>query len=328
VMKRRELLRRGGALALPTALAPQMLWAQDIGYPKPGSTIRYVVPFPPGGLTDVMARQLGQQLAERWKVTVVVDNKPGGGGQIGADAVAKAPGDGYTLLAITLTHAANVTLFPKAPFNFQKDLKPVALLAGSPMLVVVPASSPIKDLRDLMAQSRARALNGGSSGNGTPPHLMLALFNDLNNAQIQHVPYKGGAPSMTDLIGGQLDVVFSNMPESISHVKNGKLRGLAIASTARHPLLPDVPTTAEAGLPALQVENWTGMMAPAAMPGAAVQKLSEDVVRIMATPDVEERARTQGFRIDARPADRFGSFLNEEIVRWARVIKAADIRAD
>jgi len=259
---------------------------------------------------------------------VVVDNKPGGGGQIGADAVAKAPGDGYTLLAITLTHAANVTLFPKAPFNFQKDLKPVALLAGSPMLVVVPASSPIKDFRDLMAQSRARALNGGSSGNGTPPHLTLALFNDLTNAQIQHVPYKGGAPSMTDLIGGQLDVVFSNMPESIPHVKNGKLRALAIASTARHPLLPDVPTTAEAGLPALQVENWTGMMAPAAMPGAAVQKLSEDVVRIMAAPDVEERARTQGFRIDARRADPFGSFLNEEIARWARVIKAADIRAD
>ncbi|WP_409970373.1 Bug family tripartite tricarboxylate transporter substrate binding protein [Piscinibacter sp.] len=327
-MNRRELLCRGSGLALPAALAPQWLWAQGIDYPKPGSTIRYVVPFPPGGLTDVMARQLGQQLAERWKVTVVIDNKPGGGGQIGADAVAKAPGDGHTLLAITLTHAANVTLFPKASFDFKKDLKPVALLAGSPMLVVVPASSPIKDFRDLMAQARTRALNGGSSGNGTPPHLTLALFNDLVKTQIQHVPYKGGAPSMTDLIGGQLDAVFSNMPESMPHVKSGKLRALAIASTARHPLVPDVPTTAEAGLPALQVENWTAMMAPSTTPDAAVHKLGAEVVKIMTSPDIDERARAQGFRVDARPADRFGSFLDEEIARWARVIKTAGIRAD
>lgn len=327
-MKRRELMMRASALALPAALAPQWLWAQAIDYPKPGSTIRYVVPFPPGGLTDVMARQIGQQLGERWKVTVVIDNKPGGGGQIGADAVAKASGDGNTLLAITLTHAANVTLFPKAPFSFQKDLKPVALLAGSPMLVVVPAASPIKDFRDLMAQSRARSLNAGSSGSGTPPHLTLALFNELNKSTIQHVPYKGGAPSMTDLIGGQLDVVFSNMPESIPHVKSGKLRALALASAFRHPLVPDVPTTGEAGLPALQVENWTAMMAPATMPDAAVQKLAAEVLKIMATPELEERARNQGFRVDARGPERFAAFLNEEIARWARVIKTADIRAE
>ena len=327
-MNRRELLRRGGALALPAALAPQWLAAQGIDNPKPGATIRYVVPFPPGGLTDVMARQLGQQLGERWKATVVIDNKPGGGGQIGADAVAKSAGDGNTLLAVTLTHAANVTLFPKSPFNFHRDLKPVALLAGSPMLVVVPASSPIKDFGDLLVQARTRKLNGGSSGNGTPPHLTLALFNDLAKAQIQHVPYKGGAPSMTDLIGGQLDVVFSNMPESISHVKSGKLRALAIASATRHPLLPDVPTTADAGLPALQVENWTGVMAPSATPSAVIGKLSTEIMKIMAAPDVEARARSQGFRIDARPADRFGRFLDDEIARWARVIKAADIRMD
>ncbi len=327
-MQRRELLRRGGWLAMPALIAPQALWAQGADYPKPASTIRYVVPFPPGGLTDVMARQVGQQLAERWKLNVVIDNKPGGGGQIGADVVAKAPGDGYTVLAITLTHAANVTLFPRSPFVFQKDLRPVALLAGSPMVVVVPAASPIKDFRELLVQSRVRALNGGSSGNGTPPHLTLALFNDLNKSQIQHVPYKGGAPSMSDLIGGQLDIVFSNMPESIAHVKSGKLRALAIASTARHPLLPEVPTTAEAGLPALLVENWTGMMAPAATPDAVVQRLSDEIVRIMAAPDIEERARAQGFRVDARGAERFGAFIDDEVSRWARVIKAADIRAD
>jgi tripartite-type tricarboxylate transporter receptor subunit TctC len=327
-MKRREVLRHAAVSAIAGALSPGLVWADAPDYPKPGATIRYVVPFPPGGLTDVMARQIGQQLGERWKVNVVVDNRPGGGGQIGADAVAKSAPDGNTLLAITLTHAANVTLFPKAPFSFQKDLRPVALLAGSPMLIVVPAASPIKNVQDLIAQSKARALNAGSSGNGTPPHLTLALFNDLTKSNIQHVPYKGGVPSMTDLIGGQLDVVFSNLPESISHVKSGKLRALAIASTARHPSLPDVPTTAEAGLPALQVENWTALMAPSGMPDAAVQRLGAEVVKIMTAPDVEERARQQGFRVDARGPDRFAAFLNDEIARWARVIKSADIRAD
>lgn len=326
-MKRREVLRRG-ALVLPAALAPALTWAQAADYPKPGATIRYVVPFPAGGLTDVMARQVAQKLAERWKVNVLVDNKPGGGGQIGADMVAKAAPDGNTLLAITLAHAANVTLYPKAAYNFQQDLRPVALLAGSPVLVVVPAASPIKDFADLMRQAKARPLNAGSSGNGTPPHLALALFNELNKSRIQHVPYKGGAPAMTDLIGGQIDVIFSNFPESVAHVKSGKLRALAIASTARQPLVPDVPTTAEAGLPGLQVENWTAVMAPAGMPAAAAQKLGAEIVRIMAEPDLEERARTQGFRIDARAGDKFRTFLDGEVARWARVIKAADIRPD
>ncbi|HOY35255.1 MAG TPA: tripartite tricarboxylate transporter substrate binding protein [Piscinibacter sp.] len=305
-----------------------MAWAQA-DYPKAGGTIRYVVPFPPGGLTDVMARLVGQQLGTRWGVNVVIDNKPGNGGQIGAAEVAKAPGDGQTLLAITLTHAANVTLFKgKASFDFQKDLRPVALLAGSPILVVVPAASPIKDFAGLIAAARAGKLNAGSSGNGTPPHLTLALFNDLMKTEVQHVPYKGGAPSMTDLIGGQLDVVFSNMPESIAHVKSGKLRALAIASGARHPLVPDVPTTAEAGLPQLAVENWTAIMVPSATPEASVAKLGAEVLKIMAAPDIEERARTQGFRVDARGPQAFGAYLNSEVERWSKVIAAAKISAD
>lgn len=325
-MQRRELIK--GALALVPGALPGLSWSQGAEYPKAGSTIRYVVPFPPGGLTDVMARLVGQQLGERWKVNVVIDNKPGSGGQIGADAVAKAPADGQTLLAITLTHAANFTLFPKAPYNFQKDLKPVALMAGSPMLVVVPTASKIQNFKDLVAAAKAGKLNAGSSGNGTPPHLTLALFNDIAKTDIQHVPYKGGAPSITDLIGGQLDVIFSNFPESIAHVKAGKLRALAIASSARHPAVPDVPTTAEAGMPALQVENWTAMMVPAGTPDAAVAKLGSEIVKILAAPEIEERARTQGFRVDARGPDKFAPFLDEEIARWAKVIKAAHITAE
>lgn len=321
-MQRRELLK-----ALPLLL-PSMAWAQA-GYPRAGSTIRYVVPFPPGGLTDVMARLVAQQLGTRWGVNVVVDNKPGNGGQIGAAEVAKSAGDGQTLLAITMTHAANVTLFKgKATYDFQRDLRPVALLAGSPILVVVPAASPIKDFAGLIAAARGGKLNAGSSGNGTPPHLTLALFNDLLRCEIQHVPYKGGAPSMTDLIGGQLDVIFSNMPESIAHVKSGKLRALAIASSARHPLVPEVPTTEEAGLAQLAVENWTAVMVPAPTPDAAVAKLGAEVVRIMASPELEERARTQGFRVDARGPQAFASYLKAEVDRWAKVIAAAKITAD
>lgn len=324
-MNRRDLIKTAPSLLL--LALPGWAWAQD--YPKPGATLRYVVPFPPGGLTDVMARQVGQQLGERWKVNVVIDNKPGGGGQIGAAEVAKAVGDGQTLLAITMTHAANVTLFKgRAAYDFQKDLRPVALLAGSPMLVVVPAASAIKDFKDLVQIARGGKLNGGSSGNGTPPHLTLALFNDIHKTDIQHIPYKGGAPAITDLIGGQLDVIFSNFPESVAHVKSGKLRALAIASAARHPLLPDVPTTAEAGAPQLMVENWTAIMAPASTPEPVVAKLGAEVLKIMAAPDVEERARTQGFRVDARGPQAFGKFLGDEVERWSRIIAAAKITAD
>ncbi|MCW5666455.1 MAG: tripartite tricarboxylate transporter substrate binding protein [Piscinibacter sp.] len=325
-MQRRELLQ-ALALLLP-ATGPLTAWAQN-DYPKPGSTLRYVVPFAPGGLTDVMARVVGERLGQRWGVNVVIDNKPGGGAQIGADAVAKAPGDGATLLAITLTHAANVTLYKgKASFDFQRDLRPVALLAGSPMLIVVPAASPIKDVKDLVAQAKARVLNVGSSGNGTPPHLTQALFAGTQEVQVQHIPYKGGAPSMTDLIGGQLDVIFSNFPESIAHVKAGKLRALAVTGPARHPQVPDVPTTAEAGLPQLQVENWTAIMVPGTTPDAIVARLGAEAVAIMNLPEVAARVRELGFRVDARGPAEFAPFLKSEIERWAGIIASAKIQAD
>ena len=329
-MHRRHLLSFAVPCALlATSVLPGLAWAQA-DYPKAGSSLRYVVPFPPGGLTDVMARLVGQQLGARWGVTVVIDNKPGNGGQIGADAVAKAPGDGHTMLAITLTHAANVTLFKgRAPYDFQRDFKPVALLAGSPMLVVVPAASPIKDFRELLAQvAQGKTFNAGSSGNGTPPHLTLELFANLVKAGVQHIPYKGGAPSMTDLIGGQLDLIFSNMPESIAHVKSGKLRALAIASKERHALVPDVPTTAELGLPELLVENWTAIMVPAATPDAVVAKLGAEVLNIMASAEINERARTQGFRVDARGPREFAPYLKDEIERWGRIISTAKIQVD
>ncbi|MDO8388710.1 MAG: tripartite tricarboxylate transporter substrate binding protein [Polaromonas sp.] len=323
-MKRRDIV---GASAAGAMLASVPAWAQAQAFPKPGSTLKYVVPFAPGGLTDMMARTMAQKLSEAWKVSVVVENKAGGNAQIGAEQVAKSAPDGSSLLAITLTHAANVSLFPNAPYSLTRDLRPVALLAASPMLVVVPTGSPIKDFKDLMAVAKTRQLNAGSSGNGTPPHLTMALFNDLNKTQMTHIPYKGGAPSMTDLIGGQLDVIFSNFPESIAHVRGGKLRALVICGLSRHPMVPDVPTTMEAGLPGLFVENWTGAMIQAKTPDAIVDRYSREMIKSMYSADVEERARLQGFRVNRKGVDEFGTFLKSEIDRWSRIIRIAKITA-
>ena len=286
-----------------------------------------MVPFPPGGLTDVMARTVAQKLSEAWSVPVVVENKAGGNAQIGAEQVARSAPDGGNLLAITLAHAANVSLFPHASYNFSKDLRSVALLAGSPMLVVVPANSSIRDFRDLQSVAKTRALNAGSSGNGTPPHLTMALFNDINKSEMTHVPYRGGVPAITDLIGGQLDVIFSNFPESIAQVKAGKLKPIALCSASRHAMLPDVPTTAEAGMPGLLVENWTGAMLPTATPDAIVEKFAREMIKIMSSAEVEDRAKQQGFIITPKGPQDFAAFLKAEIERWARIIKIAKITA-
>lgn len=321
-MKRRDIVLASAGAALTGV--PGLGMAQQ-AFPKPGSTIKYVVPFTPGGLTDMMARTVAQKLSEAWKTSVIVENKAGGNAQIGAELVAKSPPDGNTILAITLTHAANVSLYPNAAYSFTKDLRPVALLANSPMLVVVPAASPIKDFKDLMAVSKTKQLSAGSSGNGTPAHLTMALFCELNKTKMIHVPYRGGAPSMVDLIGGQLDVIFSNYPESIAHVKGGKLRAIAICSLGRHPGVPDVPTAFEAGMTGLFVENWTGAMLPAKTPDDIVDKFSREMIKIMYSAEVEERAKQQGFRVSQKGSEEFGRFLKSEIDRWSRIIKTAKI---
>ncbi len=315
----------GASQAAAVCSLPSLAWAQD--FPKPGSSIKYTVPFPPGGLTDAMARIVAQKLSESWHVSVLVDNKAGGNGQIGAEQVAKGPADGSQLLAITLTHAVNASLFPNAPFSFTRDLRPVALLAASPMLVVVPAASPIKSFQDLVATAKTRQLNAGSSGNGSPTHVTMALFNGLNHSTMAHIPYRGGAPSMTDLIGGQLDVIFSNFPESIAHVKGGKLRALALCSPERHAQVPEVPTTAEVGMPKLLVENWTAAMLQAQTPEAIVDKYSREIIKILYSAEVEQRAVAQGFRLNPMGSEDFARFLKSEIERWSQVIRSAKISA-
>ena len=324
------LTRRSLLAAAACALAaPAASWAQTAAYPKAGSVLHYIVPFTPGGLTDVMARLVGQQLAERTKLNVVIENKPGAGAMLGAEVAVRSPADGYNILAVNMTHSVNATLFQgRVKFDLSKDLKPVAFLAGSPVLVVVPANSPIRSLQDLVEAAKKKPLNAGSSGLGTPSHLSLALFNQLNGTHIQHIPYKGGSPSLSDLMAGQLDVIFSNLPESIPFVKAGKLRAIAIATDQRNAQVPDVPTTAEAGMPKLNVEQWTAVMVPAATPDEVVNTLSKELVAIMQIPEVVTKSTELGFRVDPKGPAAFAKFWDAEVQRWGEVIKAAGITAD
>ena len=311
-------------LGLALGWLPALAAAQEF----PTKAVRYVVPFPPGGLTDVMARNIAQKLNDKWKQPVVVDNRAGGNAQIGAELVAKSPGDGYSLLAVTLTHAVNVTLFPNAPYSLQKDLVPVAVVGSLPLMVVVNANSPYKTLGELIAAGKAKSLNGGSSGNGTPPHLGLELFEQEAKINVEHIPYKGGTPSLTDLMGGQIDLIVSNFPESLPHVKSGKLRALAVTSKERHPLLPDVPTTAEVGLPQLTITNWTGIMVPASTPAAIVAKVNADANAALAEPEMKKRIIEQGFQpVVTTPAEA-KAFFDAEIARWGKLVRDRNIKPD
>jgi tripartite-type tricarboxylate transporter receptor subunit TctC len=226
------------ASAVAVSLVPSLSLAQDIGA-YPSKPIRYIVPFPAGGLTDVMARLIAQNAGMALKQPILVDNRPGASANLGADVVAKSPPDGYTWLAITLAHAVNQSLFSNLPYSLEKNLAPVAHLATSPLVLVVNESNPARTLADFLAQARAKRLNAGSSGNGTPPHLGLELLALNAKIEVSHIPYKGGAPSLNDLLGSQLDFIVSNLPECSTYVKAGKLRALAVTSAKRHPLLPN-----------------------------------------------------------------------------------------
>jgi tripartite-type tricarboxylate transporter receptor subunit TctC len=320
-MKRRSLL------LAPLAL-PSMARAQP-ALPERG--LRYIVPFPPGGLTDIMARLVAQKMSENLGRPVVVDNRAGGNALIGADAAAKATPDGTTLLAITLTHAVNTTLFPNAPYDFRRDLTTLSLLGSLPLVVVVNAErSPARDLNGLFQLVRSRPLNGGSSGNGSPPHLGLELLRRVTNAgdNLVHVPYRGGAPSVTDLAAGNLDVMVSNLPECLAQIRGGRLRPLAITSAERHPLVPEVPTVRELGAPGLEITNWTAVMTQSATPEPIRARLEREVLAAIHDAETSRRARDGGFQVLGWDAARSGAFVREETERWAVLVREANIRPD
>ena len=294
----------------------------------PAKPVRYIVPFPPGGATDIMARNVAQKLSDVFKQPVVVDNRPGGSAMIGADMAAKSPADGYTWLAMTLTHASNVTLFPQAQYNLLKDFAAVSVLGAMPLVVVVHPDSPVKSLSELTALGRSRQLLAGSSGNGTPPHLGLELYRVLTKVGLQHVPYKGGAPSLVDLVGGRTDFIVSNLPECIGYLKGGKLRPLAITSSSRHVLIPDVPTVAEAGLPGFEITNWTGLMVPAGTPKDIIARLQVESMNALRQPEMTQRVREQGFEVVASTPDSAQKFIAAEVERWGKLVRDAGIKSE
>ena len=315
--------------ALGALLALVVTTASAQAYPtKP---IRLVVPFPPGGATDILARDVAQKLTEAWGQQVIVDNRPGAGGNIGSELVAKSAPDGYTLEMGTVgTHAINASLYAKMPYDHVKDFVPVILVAGVPNVLVVNPAVPANSVAELIAYAKANPgkLNFASSGNGTSIHLSGELFKFMAGVQMTHVPYKGSAPALQDLIGGQVQLMFDNLPPSLPQIKAGKLRALAVTSLARAPALPDVPTMAEAGLPGYEASSWFGVLAPAGTPPAIVTKLNAEIARWLATPEAKEKLSKQGANAAGGTPEDFAKHIAAETAKWAKVVKDSGAKID
>lgn len=318
---RRAMLGLAFLLAGGTALAQ--------GYPA--RPIRLVVPFPPGGGTDIIAREVANKVAAAEGWTIVIDNKPGSGGNIGVDAAAKANPDGYTLvLGQTSNLAINPSLYAKLPYDPVKDLAPVGLVASAPLVLVVSGTSPYKKLADVVAAAKAKptALNYASSGNGTVAHLATEQFQKAAGVQFTHVPYKGASQGLTDLVGGQIQMYVSSVPTLIAQIKTGQLRALAVTSLQRNRDLPDVPTMAESGYKDFEAVTWFGVAGPAAMPKEVISKLNAAFNKALATADVQKKLAAQGAEVMGGPPEKFASLIRTDGVRWGAIVKASGIRLD
>jgi tripartite-type tricarboxylate transporter receptor subunit TctC len=298
--------------------------------PYPGKPVRIIVPYAAGGAVDIVARAVGQPLSEALKQPVVVENKPGASANIGMEAAAKSAPDGYTLLMASNGIATNNALFPKLAFDGRKDFAPVARIGYAPLVIVVPASSPAKSLKDLIAMAKAEPgkLTYASAGNGSSGHLAGELLKSAAKIDVLHVPYKGGAPAITDLLGERISFMPINPVEVMSHIRAGKLRALAVASDKRFPLLPDVPTTAEAGLPGYEATVWWGLVAPAGTPRDVVQKLNSETDKVLANPASAKSLADLGVVVTPGTPEQFAAFIDAQTELWSGVVKAANIQPD
>jgi len=296
----------------------------------PGKTIRIIVPYTPGGFNDTLARTLGQKLTEKWGQPVVVDNRPGGGTTIGTSLAAKAPADGHTLLVVSFAFGVNPSLYAQLPYDTRRDFAPVVLAAGTPNILVVNPQLPVKTVQDLiaLAKSKPGKLNYATAGNGSSNHLCMEMFKSMTGVDLLHVPYKGSAPAVTDLIGGHVDVMFDNVPNVLQHVKAGKLRALAVSSRERSPFMPDLPTVAEAGVPGFDVSVWFGVVAPAGTPESVIAKLNSEINRILKLPAVVELFHKQGVVPLGGSPDAFAAFLRAQTAKWAKVVKDSGVKAE
>jgi len=296
----------------------------------PGKPIRIIVPYPAGGAVDIIARIVGQPLSEALKQPVIVDNRPGASANIGMELAAKAAPDGYVLLMASNGIATNMALFPNLAFDGRRDFAPVARIGFAPLVIVVPAASPAKSLKDLIAQAKAEPgkLTYASAGNGSSGHLAGELLKSSAKIDVLHVPYKGGAPAITDLLGERISFMPINPVEVIAHIRSGRLRALAVGSDKRVPLLPDVPTVAEAGLPGFDATVWWGLVAPAGTPRDVVAKLNAETNKALADPAIVGKLGDLGVVVTAGTPEQFAAFIQAQTELWSGVIKAAGIKPD
>ena len=302
--------------------------AQAPGYPvKP---VRIIAGFPPGSGADITARVIGQKLGEAYGQQFLVDNRPGAGSNIAAELAAKAAPDGYTLFIGTVANTINATLYARLPFDFARDFAPVALTTSAPNVLVVHPSVPAHSVAELIKLAKARPgqLNYGSAGTGTAPHLSAEMFKSMAGISLVHIPYKGSPLAVTDLIGGQVALMFSPASTVLAQVKSGRLRALAVTTAARLPTLPELPTVAESGLPGYETVTWFGFVVPAATPRDIVGKLNSDTVKVLAQPEVRQQFATQGIDVLGGTPEQFAAYIRNEIVKWARVIKESGARAE
>jgi len=316
-----------GLLAAAILGAPTAVSAQ--GYPT--RPVKLVVPFPPGGPLDITGRLIAQKLSDAWGQSVVVENKPGAGGNIGADLVAKSAPDGYTILMGALsTHAVNPSLYAKMPYDAVKDFAPITLLATTPNVLVVNPSLPVNSVQDLVAYAKANPgkLSFGSGSNGSAGHLAGELFKVDTGTDIVHIPYKGGAPATQALLAGDVQFMFDNLANATPQVKAGKLKALAVTTAERSRLAPELPTMAEAGLPGFDISTWFGLLAPAGTPKDVIAKWNTEVTKILNSPDMRERLTALGAEAAPTTPEQFAAFIQREIPKYARIVKASGAKVD
>ena len=325
--RRRALLATAVGTALALAFVAGAARAQDSYPTKP---IRIVVPYPAGGFNDTLGRLVATKLSVAWKQPVIVDNKPGGGTVIGTQAAATAPADGYTLLVVQFPFAANPWLYKSLPYDSAKAFAPVVLAGRSPMLIVSHAAGPLRTLGDVLAAAKAKpgALNYGSSGAGSSNHLAMALFESVSGTRLTQVPYKGSTPLLTDLAGGQVDLAVDLLPHALPFIQSGKVRALAIASTERSPLMPELPTAAEAGVPGYEVTSWHGFVVPAGTPQPVIDKLNRELNTILAMDDVKKVFAQQGVVPDGGTPAQFRRFIDSQMTLWKKVVQDGRITAE
>lgn len=325
-MKHAFVKQLGRALLLAALAGSGVAMAQDY----PNKPIRLVAPFAPGGAVDILARIIGERLGTQYGHNVIVDNKPGASGHLGAQIVAKSPGDGYTLMVGTIGIHAAYASYTKLTYSPAKELKPIMIIGEAPNVVLVPANSRYKTFADFLADAKANPgkVSYASAGPGSSVHMVTALFELASGARLNHVAYRGSGPALIDLISGQVDVMFDNMSSGMPHVQSGKLRVLAVTGPKRDARLPDVPTISEAGVPGYSGTSWFTLAAPASMPAALVEKLNKDVQRVLALPEVVARYDKMGMNYTPNSPAEAAAFFKSETIKWNRVIEAAKIQLD